>query len=165
MGTLKLDAVRFKGVTDTVKNEDGVWVWDTKSNYPMRYGKNAWIPVLVNIPNMTMTGIVSPKHQKAEVDFRWEDEEYAIAGYAARVVSFVNGTVADGRLVLRLNTIIFPPPRTNTPHPTKGRGSAKASMQETSCQVLFSGGNETMATPKDIIQSFGDAEAAVSIQQ
>jgi len=23
---LKLDAVRFKGVTDTVKNEDGVWI-------------------------------------------------------------------------------------------------------------------------------------------
>jgi len=133
---LKLDAVRFKGITDTVKNEDGVWFWDAKSNYPMRYGKHAWIPVLVNIPNMTMTGIVSPKHQKAEVDFRWENEEYANGGYAARVVSFVIETVANDRPVLLLSTTIIRPQRMSSPHPIKGRGNANPFMQETLCLVL-----------------------------
>jgi len=83
-----------------------------------------------------MTGIISPKHQKAEVDFRWEDEEYANAGYAVRVVSFVIETVADDRPVLLPNTVIIRLPRTGTPYPIKGRGNAGACMQETLCLVL-----------------------------
>jgi len=83
-----------------------------------------------------MTGIVSPKHQKAEVDFRWEHEEYANGGYAARVVSFVIETVAADRPVLLLSTTIIRQQKTGTPYPIKGRGDAGACMQETLCLVL-----------------------------
>jgi hypothetical protein len=71
-----------------------------------------------------------------EVEFKWEDEEYANAGYAARTVSFVLETVADDRPVLLPSTTIIQPRRTIKPHPNKGRGNASASMRETSCLVL-----------------------------
>lgn len=49
---------------------------------PMRYGKG-WVPLHHNTPQVTVTGLVDPKHfVRKEKDFRWEDEKYENAGHA-----------------------------------------------------------------------------------
>jgi hypothetical protein len=112
-----------------VNSEDSQWVWDHKSAYPrIRY--RLLDPDLGNTPNVSMTGIVSPKHQISKVECRWGDEEYANAGYAARSVSFVSENVADDRSVLQSSTTIILLPIMITQNPTKGRGRANLYHQE-----------------------------------
>jgi len=83
---MKYYARKFVHITDVVKDENGNEVFDVESTFPTRYPKGSWIPLLQNVKNVTMTGIIPPNHRKSEALWRWEDDEYANAGYGLRSV-------------------------------------------------------------------------------
>jgi len=83
---MKYYARKFVHITDVVKDENVNEVFDVESTFPTRYPKGSWIPLLQNAKNVTMTGIIPPNHRKSEALWRWEDDEYANAGYGLRSV-------------------------------------------------------------------------------
>jgi len=87
--TLKIDAERFKKLTDTEKerDEDGDLVWNYDSTFPMRH-EDGPVPLHINTPLVPATGRLAQLHKvKKDKDFYWTKIQYLILLLSLRAVS------------------------------------------------------------------------------